>query len=158
MRWRRTWIISVTWRCTQPCRTSSPHRRHDDKVVDWEKGWSSSQVFEGHAHYVMMCQWNPKDTNIFASCSLDRTIKVWGISGGNSSSLHFTLTGHTRGVNCVEYTPGGEKPYLISGSDDKTVCIWDYQTKQCVQTLTGHTNNVSVALFHPTLPIILTWR
>eukprot|EP00435_Cladocopium_sp_Y103_P033368 s2162_g8.t1 len=125
---------------------------------DWDKNWQNLQVFESHAHYVMMCQWNPKDTNIFCSCSLDRSIKVWGVSGGagGSSNCHFTLTGHQRGVNCVEYSPGGEKPYIISGSDDRTVKIWDYQTKQCIQTLTGHTNNVSYALFHPALPIILT--
>mmetsp|Transcript_66992 Transcript_66992/g.160514 ORF Transcript_66992/g.160514 Transcript_66992/m.160514 type:complete len:983 (-) Transcript_66992:192-3140(-) len=125
------------------------------KLWDWDKNWSCTQVFEGHAHYVMMCCWNPKDANIFASCSLDRSIKVWGIVGGNNTA-HFTLNGHQRGVNCVDYMPTGEKPYLISGSDDRTVRIWDYQTKQCVQTLSGHTNNISVALFHPALPIILS--
>jgi len=126
------------------------------KLWDWDKNWQNTQVFEGHAHYVMMCQWNPKDTNLFCSCSLDRSIKVWGVGGGQTSSAHFTLTGHQRGVNCVEYSPGGEKPYIISGSDDRTVKIWDYQTKACIQTLSGHTNNVSYALFHPALPIILT--
>jgi len=125
------------------------------KLWDWDKNWQNVQVFEGHAHYVMMCQWNPKDSTIFVSCSLDRSIKVWGVSGNNSAS-HFSLTGHTKGVNCVEYAPTGEKPYLISGSDDRTVRIWDYQTKQCIQTLSGHTNNVSSALFHATLPIIFT--
>lgn len=34
--------------------------------------------------------------------------------------------------------------------------MWDYQNKTCVQTLTGHTHNVSVACFHPELPIIIT--
>eukprot|EP00927_Polykrikos_kofoidii_P056085 TRINITY_DN5026_c0_g1_i1.p1 TRINITY_DN5026_c0_g1~~TRINITY_DN5026_c0_g1_i1.p1 ORF type:complete len:911 (+),score=145.22 TRINITY_DN5026_c0_g1_i1:55-2733(+) len=125
------------------------------KLWDWEKNWQCSQVFEGHAHYVMMCQWNPKDPSMFVTCSLDRSIKVWGITGGSGAS-HFTLNGHAKGVNCVEYAPGGEKPYIISGSDDRTVKIWDYQTKQCIQTLSGHTNNISSALFHPTLPIVLT--
>eukprot|EP00928_Gymnodinium_smaydae_P092345 TRINITY_DN7619_c0_g4_i1.p1 TRINITY_DN7619_c0_g4~~TRINITY_DN7619_c0_g4_i1.p1 ORF type:complete len:983 (-),score=256.05 TRINITY_DN7619_c0_g4_i1:18-2636(-) len=125
------------------------------KLWDWDKGCQCAQVFEGHAHYVMMVQWNPRDSSGFASCSLDRSLKVWGISGRNSAA-HFTLNGHQKGVNCVEYAPTGEKPYLISGSDDFTVKIWDYQTQQCIQTLTGHTNNISAALFHPTLPIILT--
>eukprot|EP00928_Gymnodinium_smaydae_P061718 TRINITY_DN45741_c0_g1_i1.p1 TRINITY_DN45741_c0_g1~~TRINITY_DN45741_c0_g1_i1.p1 ORF type:complete len:946 (-),score=237.93 TRINITY_DN45741_c0_g1_i1:335-3172(-) len=125
------------------------------KLWDWDKNFECSQVFEGHAHYVMMAHWNPRDATIFATCSLDRSIKVWGISGRGTSS-HFTLNGHQKGVNCVEYAPTGEKPYLISGSDDKTVKIWDYQTQKCIQTLEGHTNNVSAALFHPTLPIILT--
>jgi coatomer subunit beta' len=125
------------------------------KLWDWDKNWNCNAVFEGHAHYVMMCQWNPKDNTIFASCSLDRSIKVWGTTGNNTTA-HFTLSGHKKGVNCVEYAPTGEKPYLITGADDRTVCVWDYQTKQCIQTLSSHTNNVSAALFHPTLPIILT--
>jgi len=33
-------------------------------------------VFEGHGHYVMMVKINPRDTNTFASASLDKTIKV----------------------------------------------------------------------------------
>lgn len=32
-----------------------------------------------------------------------------------------------QGVNCVDYFHGGEKPYLISGADDRLVKIWDYQ-------------------------------
>ena len=45
---------------------------------------------------------------------------------------------------------------MISGADDKLVKIWDYQTKACVQTLEGHTHNVSAAFFHPELPVIIT--
>ena len=40
------------------------------------QGWSCTQVFEGHSHYVMQVALNPKDTNTFASASLDRTVKV----------------------------------------------------------------------------------
>ena len=51
---------------------------------------------------------------------------------------------------------GGEKPYLVSGADDRSVKIWDYQNKTCVQTLEGHTQNVSAVCFHPEYPIIIT--
>ena len=54
------------------------------KLWDWDKKWQCSQVFEGHSHYVMMIVLNPKDNNQFASCSLDRTIKVGGVSSGAS--------------------------------------------------------------------------
>lgn len=36
------------------------------------------------------------------------------------------------------------------------VKIWDYQNKTCVQTLEGHAQNISSAVFHPELPILLT--
>ncbi|CAH9147057.1 unnamed protein product [Cuscuta epithymum] len=123
------------------------------KLWDWEKGWTCTQIFEGHSHYVMQVTFNPKDTNTFASASLDRTIKIWNLG---SPDPNFTLDAHTKGVNCVDYFTGGDKPYLITGSDDHTAKVWDYQTKSCVQTLEGHTHNVSAVCFHPELPIIIT--
>jgi coatomer subunit beta' len=38
----------------------------------------------------------------------------------------------------------------------RLVKVWDYQNKSCVQTLEGHSQNVSVTIFHPELPIIIT--
>ena len=46
-----------------------------------------------------------------------------------SSSPNFTLEGHEKGVNCIDYYSGGDKPYLISGADDRLVKIWDYQVQ-----------------------------
>ncbi|KAJ0528081.1 putative transcription factor WD40-like family [Helianthus annuus] len=123
------------------------------KLWDWEKNWFCTQIFEGHSHYVMQVTFNPKDTNTFASASLDRTIKIWNLG---SPDPNFTLDAHLKGVNCVDYFTGGDKPYLITGSDDHTAKVWDYQTKSCVQTLEGHTHNVSAVCFHPELPIIIT--
>ncbi|XP_020597298.1 coatomer subunit beta'-1-like [Phalaenopsis equestris] len=123
------------------------------KLWDWEKGWMCTQIFEGHSHYIMQVTINPKDTNTFASASLDRTIKIWNLG---SPDPNFTLDAHMKGVNCVDYFTGGDRPYLITGSDDQTAKVWDYQTKSCVQTLEGHTHNVSSVCFHPELPIIIT--
>jgi len=146
------YIRSVAVHPTQPFVLSSS----DDmtiKLWDWEKKWACTQTFEAHTHYVMCVVFNPKDTNTFASASLDRTIKVWQIG---ATAPNFTLEGHEKGVNVVEYFLGGEKPYLISGADDRLVKIWDYQNKTCVQTLEGHQANVCAVCFHPELPIILT--
>ncbi|XP_078170306.1 coatomer subunit beta'-1 isoform X1 [Carex rostrata] len=123
------------------------------KLWDWEKGFVCTQIFEGHSHYVMQVTFNPKDTNTFASASLDRTIKIWNLG---SPDPNFTLDAHLKGVNCVDYFTGGDRPYLITGSDDNTAKVWDYQTKSCVQTLEGHTHNVTAVCFHPELPIIIT--
>lgn len=120
------------------------------KLWDWEKGWMCTQIFEGHSHYVMQVTFNPKDTNTFASASLDRTIKVWEFSFDDlltqflfpllivnplllcvlgqiwnlgSPDPNFTLDAHQKGVNCVDYFTGGDKPYLITGSDDHTAKV-----------------------------------
>ncbi|XP_052726149.1 coatomer subunit beta'-2-like [Vigna angularis] len=79
--------------------------------------------------------------------------QIWNLG---SPDPNFTLDAHQKGVNCVDYFTGGDKPYLITGSDDHTAKVWDYQTKGCVQTLDGHTHNVSAVCFHPELPIIIT--
>ena len=46
------------------------------KAWDWDKAWKQVATFEGHSHYVMGIALNPKDSNTFASASLDKTIKV----------------------------------------------------------------------------------
>eukprot|EP00916_Digyalum_oweni_P027240 GHVL01044648.1.p1 GENE.GHVL01044648.1~~GHVL01044648.1.p1 ORF type:complete len:845 (+),score=91.68 GHVL01044648.1:63-2597(+) len=135
------------------------------RLWDWDKDWQLLQTFESHSHYVMYIDWNPKDPLIFVSGSLDRSVKVWGISPTGSqssnasqqtvSSPHFTLSGHEKGIYCVQFAPG-VKPYLLSGSDDKTIRVWDYQTKQCIQVLSGHSSGVTSVVFHPELPIILS--
>jgi len=51
-------------------------------------------------------------------------------------------------VNCISYFRGGDRPYLASGADDHKVRVWDYQTKACVATLDGHTNNISQKTHH----------
>ncbi|KAF3504250.1 hypothetical protein F2Q69_00041584 [Brassica cretica] len=90
------------------------------KLWDWEKGWACTQIFKGHSHSVMQVTFNPKDTNTFASASLDRTIKIWNLG---SPYPNFTLDAHQKGLNCVDYFTGGDKPYLITGSDDHTAKV-----------------------------------
>ncbi|KAG9050527.1 hypothetical protein FS837_004711 [Tulasnella sp. UAMH 9824] len=123
------------------------------KAWDWEKGWKCSQIYEGHTHYIMNIAINPKDNNTFASACLDRTVKIWSFG---SSHPNFTLDAHEKGVNYVEYYHGGEKPYLVTTGDDRLVKVWDYHSKSCIQTLESHTSNVSFAIFHPSLPIIIS--
>lgn len=66
---------------------------------------------------------NPRDNTTFASASLDCSIKVWSIA---SDRPRLTLVGHEDGLNSVSFCSEGDKPYLVSGSDDRTIKIWDY--------------------------------
>lgn len=105
-------------------------------------------------HYVMAISFNPKDGgSTFATASLDRTIKVWSL---NSTTCNYTLEGHEKGVNCLDYYCGSDKPYIVSGGDDGMVRVWDYQTKATVRVMDGHAENVSSTLFHPDLPLIIS--
>jgi len=123
------------------------------RLWDWEDRWRCVRKFEGHTHYVMHVVFNPKDPNVFASCSLDGLIRMWNI---HTEQPSFSLPGHEKGINYIDFYHGGDKPFLISASDDMVVKIWDYQTKHCVQTLENHAHNVTSCCFHPKLPIIIT--
>ncbi|WP_396753935.1 WD40 repeat domain-containing protein, partial [Microcystis aeruginosa] len=66
------------------------------------------------------------------------------------SSLRFldkTLTGHSREVLSVVYSPDGR--YLASGSWDKTIKIWDVATGKQLRTLTGHSSPVYSVVYSP---------
>ena len=86
-----------------------------------DQHWQCTRVFEGHEHYVMSIAFNLKDPNTFASASLDKSVKVWSLASGSPNYSLEGKEGHEKGVNCVAYYPGGDKPYLITGSDDKYV-------------------------------------
>lgn len=56
-----------------------------------------------------------------------------------------TITGHTDEVNTVAFTPDGEN--FATGSDDRTIKIWNSNSLQEIRTLKGHKNWVySVAI------------
>lgn len=132
------------------------------KLFDWDKGWQKINSYEDHEHYIMQVAINPKDPSMFASASLDRTIKIWTIAApgkaSQKTSANYSLIGHQAGVNCLDFCSSFDRPHLVSGGDDGHVKVWDYQTKQCLFTFdkNGHTDNVSAVSFHPDLPIILS--
>ena len=100
----------------------------DDDTIhmfDWDKAWTKVNTFSDHSHYIMQLAINPKDPNMFASASLDRSIKIWSVST-TKSTANYTLVGHDSGVNCVDFSKDLERPHLVSGSDDGLVKIWDY--------------------------------
>lgn len=124
------------------------------RLWNWENSWKLEQTFQGHQHYILSVEFNPKDPNTFVTSCLDRTVKVWSLG---SPSPNFTLLAHeTRGVNYASYYPQSDKPYLLTTSDDHTIKVWDYQTKSCVAVLEGHSSNVSFAIYHSELPLIIS--
>ncbi|KAG5349603.1 hypothetical protein C0989_002858, partial [Termitomyces sp. Mn162] len=51
------------------------------------------------------------------------------------------LTGHTSGVNSVAFAPDGT--YIVSGSWDKSICVWDSSNGAKLLQLAGHTSGVN---------------
>jgi len=62
------------------------------------------------------------------------------ILDGITASYLATLSGHTKWVRSIAFSSDGRS--LVSGSDDKTVKLWDMQTGGVIKTFYGHTGNV----------------
>ena len=58
-----------------------------------------------------------------------------------------TLTGHFSYVESVCWSPDGK--YLASGSNDKTVIIWDAKNGEKLKTLYGHSDGVNSVCWSP---------
>ena len=49
-----------------------------------------------------------------------------------------------------------EHPWIISASDDQTIRIWNWQSRNCISILTGHNHYVMCAQFHPKEDLIVS--
>jgi len=68
------------------------------------------------------------------TASLDSTIRVWDGTTGNS----LELLGHTDAVTCIKVSGN----YIVSGSSDTTLRVWDKRKMTCIQVLKGHDSYV----------------
>ena len=98
-------------------------------------------------------------SNLFASASQDRTVKIWSVEEGEVQGV---LRGHRRGVWSVRFAPKDtptittnngptnvSRGLILSASGDKTVKIWSLTDYSCLRTFEGHTNSVLKVLWMP---------
>ncbi|KAF8625601.1 hypothetical protein AX15_005287 [Amanita polypyramis BW_CC] len=109
----------------------------DDQTI---RIWNSTSrnciaILTGHSHYVMSAQFHPKE-DLVVSASMDQTVRVWDISGLRKGSPNAG--------------PGG-----MGGSGPGNFETFDsFSTVKYV--LEGHDRGVNFAMFHPTLPLIIS--
>ena len=105
----------------------------DIRVYDLsnEDETTESYILEGHGLVIRDLEYINENT--LASCSEDKTIKIWNF---DEKKLLGTLTGHTEGVKCIKLLQDGR---LASGAYDNNIKIWNIKTQKCEMTLEGHT-------------------
>jgi WD40 repeat protein len=99
------------------------------------------QTLQGHKDRVWGVSLS-SDGQIVASCSFDKTVRVWSVRDGKELQI---LQGHTNFVKSVSLSLDSQM--VISGADDKTVRIWRVSDGKCLHVLGEfHSEILSVAL------------
>lgn len=102
----------------------------------------------GHHKRVNAVLFHPT-SDMFFSCSADKTVKHWSRAEGNTKfEVSFTDTTHTAAVNDVCIHPTGD--YLLSASNDQSWAFHDIKTQQCLHKLVDDTSSGYKSIrFHP---------
>ncbi|MBD2182065.1 WD40 domain-containing protein [Aerosakkonema funiforme] len=102
--------------------------------------------FSGHQAAAMTVNISP-DSQLIASASVDKTIKVWRRDGTEIA----TLKGHQALIRTVKFSPDGQ--LIASGGDDDTVKIWKLDGT-LLKSFPGHSLAVWGLAFSPDGQII----
>jgi WD40 repeat protein/serine/threonine protein kinase len=116
----------------------------DDKTVVLLDARTHETVarFSGHEGAVFKAAFSP-DSRFLASCSRDRTVRVWQIDSGKCQ----VLRGHTDEVYAIAFHPDGTR--LATAGRDGAVWLWDLARGEEVVRLPGHKSYVWSLAFSP---------
>lgn len=87
-----------------------------------EAKWTISAAYQGHTQSVEDLQWSPTEGNVFASCSVDHTIRIWDMREPSRSML--SVTGSDTDLNVLSWNK--MTSYILASGDEKGILrVWD---------------------------------
>ena len=108
----------------------------------------------GHTDSVEDLQWSPTEQHMLASCSVDKSIRVWDIRAKPSSSMITVENAHESDINVIAWNRK-EAAFLLSGGDDGAIKTWDLRqfgkakAPQSIATFKQHIAPITSLEWHP---------
>eukprot|EP00696_Hemimastix_kukwesjijk_P004174 gnl/Hemi2/15136_TR5109_c0_g1_i1.p1 gnl/Hemi2/15136_TR5109_c0_g1~~gnl/Hemi2/15136_TR5109_c0_g1_i1.p1 ORF type:complete len:449 (-),score=44.66 gnl/Hemi2/15136_TR5109_c0_g1_i1:276-1529(-) len=151
----------------------------DKSIKLWETGTGFCiRTFSGHDEWVRRVLPHPSGS-LVASCSSDQSIRLWNVAAGTQLAA---FREHSHVVECIAFAPAAmvtllqelrhpagqpttngvdaahavPAGYLITGSRDRTIKVWDMSSSMCIMTLEGHDNWVRGVVGHPSGEFIIS--
>lgn len=126
----------------------------DETVILWTNAVNyQKEVIKSHSAPIRTIDFSI-DGSLFLTGSDDKTIKTWRLRFKKVkerdriyADFNSSLLGHTNWVRSAQFSPDAR--IIVSGSDDKTVKIWDLATKKNLMTFKDHLDIVRDVKFHP---------
>jgi ribosome assembly protein RRB1 len=130
----------------RPVYTVANHGRHEGYALDWAGGGAgeglrllsgdvASKIYlttSTESGFVTSpnalvedLQWSPSERTVFASCSADRSIKVWDVRQKGRKHAVGVESAHEQDVNVISWNKAGAEYLLVSGGDEGALKVWD---------------------------------
>ena len=92
--------------------------------------------------------YSPDGTMFADNNSSENTVELWEISYDQFNAKHTsTLKGHTKDITSIVFASDGNT--IATASEDRTIILWDTNSKESKFTLKGYTRDVTTITFSP---------
>ncbi|NP_001003509.1 glutamate-rich WD repeat-containing protein 1 [Danio rerio] len=144
--------FTIDWSPKVPGRMVSGDCKKNIHVWEPQEGgtWKIDQrPFSSHSKSVEDLQWSPTEATVFASCSVDQSIRIWDIRAPPNSMLSANEA-HSSDVNVISWNR--TEPFILSGGDDGLLKVWDlrqFQSGRPVASFKQHSAPVTSVQWSP---------